>query len=178
MKISGYSDGACKRNPGPGGWGAVLYVLCPTNDALTYRFIDYGGKDHTTNQEMELMAFVKLLEICSGTDSGYILHTDSTYIVEALIGKGNKEGEIRSAKLRKTADFPGYITSWVAKGWKKADNGPVKHDGLWKQIIAGCNKIIAAGSTLEIKWVKGHAGNEGNELADQLANLGVPGYRL
>jgi ribonuclease HI len=61
----------------------------------------------------------------------------------------------------------------MAKGWKKADNGPVKHDTIWKQIVKTCNEIVIGGSKLEVKWVKGHAGNEGNELADELANLGV-----
>lgn len=169
----GYSDGACKRNPGPGGWGAVLYAKCPTNNDLTFRFIDYGGKDHTTNQEMELRAFAKLLEICVGKGK-YILHTDSSYVVQALLGKDVKEGVIRLSKLGKSADFPGYITSWMSKGWKKADNGPVKHDHIWKEIVRLCSKIVLEGSVLEIKWVKGHSGNEGNELADSLANLGVP----
>jgi len=170
--VNGYSDGACKRNPGPGGWGAVLYAPCNDNPKLTFRFVDYGGKKQTTNQEMELTAFLNLLDICKGSDH-YVLHTDSIYVVEALLGKGVRKGEIKIGKKAGEAAFPGYISAWMAKGWKKADNGPVKHYHIWKGIVKAVGEVVSRGA-LSVKWVKGHAGIEGNELADKLANLGVP----
>lgn len=168
LPISGYSDGACKGNPGSGGWGAVIFV--PT-DNTTFQFTDCGGKSHTTNQEMELEGMLNLLKMCVPVEKNYLLHTDSTYVLGGLIGQ-TKEGEV--TKGNSVAVFKGYIGAWLRNGWKKVDKTPVKHSGIWKAIVAECNRLVLADTTLSFKWVKGHSGEAGNEMADALANIGVP----
>lgn len=137
-----HADGACKGNPGPGGWGAWL---CYGDHELEL----YGGEALTTNNRMELMAVIKALEALKRACKVTIF-TDSVYVQ-----KGMTE----------------WIHSWKARGWKTSDKKPVKNDDLWKQL----DKLVE-GHEVEWKWVKGHAGNVGNEKADSLANLGAASF--
>lgn len=134
-----YTDGACKGNPGRGGWGALLDYQGQKKELK-------GGELQTTNNRMELMAAISALEAlkhpCQIT-----LHTDSTYV--------------RSGILE-------WMPAWKGRGWKTADKKPVKNQDLWQRLDAA-----AARHQIEWKWVKGHAGDPGNERADQLANLGI-----
>jgi len=163
LKCQGYSDGSCKGNPGRGGWGCLLDVPCHD---IVLRWMNCGGKDYTTNQEMELTGFLELLKMCSDTieSKEYKLHTDSTYVLEGLLGKGKKQGEIQKV-------FEGYVNGWIRNGWKTKAGTPVKHIALWKAIMEECKKIVLGGSILKCEWVKGHNGNEGNEMADKLAKM-------
>jgi ribonuclease HI len=135
-----YTDGACKGNPGPGGWG-VLLKSGGTEKEL------FGGEALTTNNRMEMMAVIQALEAlkrpCKVT-----LHLDSKYVLQGI-----------------TEWLPG----WKAKGWKTAAKQPVKNVDLWQQLDA-----LAHTAGHEWRWVKGHAGDPGNERADALANKGVP----
>ncbi len=134
-----YTDGACKGNPGPGGWGALLV-------AGKHRKEMFGGEANTTNNRMELLAVIRALEALNKPCS-VVLHTDSQYVQ-----KGISE----------------WIHGWKARGWKTAAKAPVKNADLW-QIL----DELASGHELHWRWVKGHAGDPGNERADALANLGV-----
>lgn len=138
-KVEIYTDGACRGNPGPGGWGAVLYYGHESKEL-------YGGEHETTNNRMELTAAIKALgelkRSCELT-----LYTDSQYV-----RKGITE----------------WIDGWKKKGWKTAAKKPVKNADLWKLL-----DTEVARHTINWVWVKGHAGNAGNELADELANRGV-----
>jgi ribonuclease HI len=102
-----YADGACKGNPGPGGWGAVL-----TANGMEKEL--FGGASPTTNNRMELMAVISALESlkrpCTVT-----LYTDSQYVQ-----KGISE----------------WIHSWKKRGWKTADKKPVKNEDLWRRLEA------------------------------------------
>ena len=102
-----YTDGACKGNPGPGGWGALL------KSADSQKEI-FGGELGTTNNRMEMMAVIEALSIlkrpCQVT-----LHVDSQYVL-----KGMTE----------------WLTGWKAKGWKTAAKQPVKNVDLWKRLDA------------------------------------------
>ncbi len=134
-----YTDGACKGNPGPGGWGVWL------------RYGDHekelcGGEPGTTNNRMELTAVIRALETLS-RPCHVRLHTDSQYVQ-----KGISE----------------WIHGWKKRGWLTAEKKPVKNDDLWKKLDE-----LAAHHHVEWLWVKGHAGHEGNERADQLANRGI-----
>ena len=134
-----YTDGACKGNPGIGGWGAWL-----RNGGNETEL--FGGERHTTNNRMELLAVIEALSTLS-PPANVRLHTDSQYVQ-----KGISE----------------WIHSWKRRGWRTSDGKPVKNVDLWQRLdaVSGRHKI-------EWVWVRGHAGDPGNERADQLANRGV-----
>ena len=134
-----YTDGACKGNPGVGGWGAII-MQNEKNIEL------FGGENETTNNRMELMAVIMALkEISSNLE--LTIYTDSTYVQ-----KGISE----------------WIKNWKVNNWRSSSKKPVKNKDLWIELdeAVGSRKI-------NWEWVKGHAGNEGNEKADELANQGV-----
>ena len=138
-EVIAYTDGACRGNPGPGGWGALLIW----NE---HRRELKGAEPQTTNNRMELSAAIAALEALRGS-CAVSLYTDSVYVQQGI-----------------TQWLPG----WRARGWKTADKKPVKNQDLWQQ-------LDTAASRHQVKWlwVKGHAGNEGNEAADRLANQAI-----
>jgi ribonuclease HI len=165
-KIIGYSDGACKGNPGPGGWGAFISYTSRKGN-LEWQNLDFGGKKKTTNQEMELYGALKLLHLCPSTASNdIILRLDSKYVLGGLISGGVKGNLSKGDQV-----FTGWISGWLKNNWK---NGEVKYIDVWKDIMAICEYHLSLGSTIQFEWVKGHSGEEGNELADTLANFGIP----
>jgi ribonuclease HI len=137
-----YTDGACKGNPGPGGWGAVLRSAQGVEKEL------FGGELATTNNRMEMMAVIQALTALKKPCSVQ-LHLDSQYVLQGI-----------------TQWLPG----WKARGWKTASKQAVKNVDLWQQLDA---LVAGQGHTIDWQWVKGHAGNLGNERADALANQGV-----
>ena len=104
-KINIYTDGACKGNPGPGGWGALI-VLEDEQIELS------GGKKETTNNQMELMAVIKSLEHFDNKIDA-IIYTDSKYVMDGITN---------------------YIKRWKINGWKTASKKPVKNSELWKSL--------------------------------------------
>jgi len=134
-----YADGACKGNPGPGGWGAWISMGEQSKELC-------GGEPVTTNNRMELTAVIRALQALKRACHVRI-YTDSVYVQ-----KGMTE----------------WIDGWKKRGWRTADKKPVKNDDLWQALDA-----IAQQHTVEWLWVKGHAGDPGNERADALANQGV-----
>ncbi len=109
-----FSDGACKGNPGVGGWGALLR-MGDTEKEL------FGGEPNTTNNRMELTAVIEALTVLT-RPCDVVVHTDSQYVQ-----KGISE----------------WIHGWKAKGWKTAAKQPVKNDDLWKQLdkLASQHKV-------------------------------------
>lgn len=100
-----FTDGACRGNPGPGGWGAVLRYNGREKDI-------YGGEAQTTNNRMELMAAIKALESLR-RPCRVVLTTDSQYL-----RKGITE----------------WMPSWKRRGWRTADKKPVKNVELWQRL--------------------------------------------
>ncbi|GAB2894080.1 ribonuclease HI [Paralcaligenes sp. KSB-10] len=139
-----WTDGACKGNPGLGGWGALLRQG-PHEKTL------YGGEPGTTNNRMELMAVIEALKALK-RHCEVVVHTDSQYVQ-----KGMTE----------------WIANWKRRGWRTADKKPVKNADLWQELDA-----LVQQHSLSWQWVKGHAGDPGNERADELANLGAEQARL
>ncbi len=134
-----FTDGACKGNPGPGGWGVLLRYRGHEKEMS-------GGEPSTTNNRMELMAVIRALESLK-RPCRIRLHTDSQYVQ-----KGISE----------------WIHAWKQRGWKTADRKPVKNEDLWRRLDE-----LAARHDVEWHWVRGHAGHDENERADELANRGV-----
>jgi len=134
-----YADGACKGNPGVGGWGAVLEYDGRTREL-------FGGEANTTNNRMELTAVIRALEALT-RPCRVKLHTDSQYVQQGITA---------------------WIHDWKKRGWKTADRKPVKNEDLWRRLDE-----LALPHEIEWIWVRGHAGHDGNEYADMLANRGV-----
>lgn len=134
-----WTDGACKGNPGPGGWGALLRQGAHQKEMC-------GGELGTTNNRMEMMAVIEALRALK-RPSRVIIHTDSQYVQ-----KGMTE----------------WLANWKRRDWRTADKKPVKNADLWQAMDA-----LVSTHAVSWQWVKGHAGDPGNERADQLANQGV-----
>ena len=136
-----YTDGACSGNPGPGGWGAVLRYR--STDGQVYEKELSGGDASTTNNRMELTAFIEavglLKEPC---EIRYC--SDSQYVINGL--------------------EKGWAKGWRARGWKKADKSPALNPDLWAKALD-----LAEKHQITYVWVKGHAGHPENERCDQLA---------
>jgi ribonuclease HI len=134
-----WTDGACRGNPGPGGWGALMR-------SGTHRRELFGGALDTTNNRMELTAVIEALAALK-RPSQVVVHTDSQYV-----------------RLGITQ----WLAQWEKRGWKTADRKPVKNVDLWQRLAE-----LAARHRIDWRWVPGHAGIEGNERADALANRGI-----
>ena len=106
-RVEIYTDGACRGNPGPGGWGAVLRFNGVEKDL-------YGGEPDTTNNRMELTAAIRSFEAL--TEPCQVdIYTDSTYV---------KDGITR------------WLDGWLARDWRTAAKKPVKNQDLWKRLVA------------------------------------------
>jgi ribonuclease HI len=134
-----FTDGACKGNPGPGGWGVLLRWNGHEKEL-------FGGEQETTNNRMELQAVIEALSSLK-RHSRVRLHTDSQYVHNGIVS---------------------WIHNWKKRGWKTAGRKPVKNVDLWRRL-----DTLASGHDVEWVWVRGHAGHDGNERADALANRGV-----
>ena len=138
-----FTDGACSGNPGPGGWGAILRFNGADKELS-------GGEAHTTNNRMELLAAIEALNALKEPCT-VLMHTDSKYVMDGING---------------------WIHGWKRRGWKTADNKPVKTVELWRALdeANGRHKVTW-------HWVRGHAGHAENERADELARMGMAPFK-
>lgn len=146
--VAVYTDGACKGNPGPGGWGVYA-------QAGSLRLELCGGELLTTNNRMELQAAIQALRAISAwptAPGSVMLFLDSEYVRQGVLS---------------------WVASWKLKGWRTSAGKPVKNEDLWRELDGLKQHCV---HKLQWHWVKGHAGHPGNERADALANRGVPGY--
>ena len=140
MSIKVYTDGACKGNPGPGGWG--VYIQSNEDEKELY-----GGNPETTNNQMEMQAALEALKHLKDEDEVIELYTDSNYLRQGITE---------------------WIHKWKKNNWKTAAKKPVANRDLWIEISDLDEKM-----NVQWNWVKGHAGDPGNERADELANIGA-----
>ncbi len=135
-KVDIFTDGACSGNPGPGGWGAILRYN-------KYEKVISGGEQNTTNNRMELIAFISAMKLlrepCEVT-----LYSDSKYLCDSISRN--------------------WIHSWQKNNWKKSNKKSVLNIDLWEEIV-----LLLKTHRLNIVWVKGHSGHPENERCDQLA---------
>lgn len=138
-----YTDGACSGNPGPGGWGVVMYL--DNGDAH-----ELGGADSkTTNNRMELQAAIAALQtlVESGQTDPVTLYTDSEYV---------KNGVTR------------WLQGWKKKNWKTSAGKPVLNVDLWQELDT-LQHTASQQLSLSWRYVRGHTGDEGNERSDAIA---------
>ena len=140
MSIKVYTDGACRGNPGPGGWGVYIQLNDEEKDL-------YGGNSETTNNQMEMQAALEALKYLEDKNEVIELYTDSNYLRQGITE---------------------WIHKWKLNNWRTAAKKPVANRDLWIEISDLNEKM-----NVKWNWVKGHAGDPGNERADQLANLGA-----
>lgn len=142
-----YTDGACRNNQEEnnfGGWGVVML---DEEDNIIYQ--DYGSAVNTTNNIMELKAMLEALKMINSNNVPVkVVYSDSAYVVN-----GTNE----------------WLPNWVERNWVNSKKQPVKNKEYWQMI----NEELPDFATFTIEKVKGHSGNFGNDLADDLANQGA-----
>jgi ribonuclease HI len=152
MQIDIYTDGACSKNPGPGGFGVVLIINKTFKDKTS------GGYRLTTNNRMELVAAIKAFELFEkifvdgiNKDVNIDLYSDSKYLVNAI--------------------SQGWLNSWKKNKWIKSDKKKVLNIDLWEKILLILNKYKT--NSINFIWVKGHDSNHWNNYCDSLAREAV-----
>ena len=140
MSIKVYTDGACRGNPGPGGWG--VYIINGNQIEELY-----AGDPSTTNNKMEMQAAVSALMHLKNTNLSIDLYTDSNYLRQGITE---------------------WIYNWKKNNWRTSSKKPVANRELWIEL----DKLNSQ-MNVNWNWVKGHAGDPGNEKADELANKGA-----
>jgi|JI8StandDraft_1071087.scaffolds.fasta_scaffold08797_4 ribonuclease HI len=151
--ITIYTDGSSRGNPGPGGWGAVL--VYDENRAV----VELGGREqHTTNNRMELTAIREALSYIEerNIEGDVELYTDSSYAMNGL---------------------QSWMYGWQKNGWKTGSGDPVLNQDIWEALL-GLMVRLKQSRDVDIKKVKGHAGDVLNERCDTLATAFADGERV
>jgi len=143
-----YTDGGCSGNPGPGGWAYVMVLQ--TFQGMQVLAKNKGSEKSTTNNRMELTAVIMALrafKTMKDVPRQAAVITDSQYVQ-----KGITE----------------WIRNWKRNAWRTAEKKPVKNQDLWIELDA-----LASEFPLKWEWVKGHAGNEYNEMCDAMTQEAI-----
>ena len=143
-----YTDGACKGNPGPGGWAFVLRH--PQSDKMLERF---GSESETTNNRMELLAVIEGLKALTKPSQVEVV-SDSKYVLQGL---------------------EDWMPKWKRNGWRRKEGNswkPVKNIDLWQELDR-----LKSLHKLTFQYVPGHSGHPFNERCDELASLSALAVR-
>lgn len=135
-KVEIFTDGACSGNPGPGGWGAILRYNGLEKELS-------GGAADTTNNRMELSGVIEALKALKEPCEA-VITTDSKYVFDSVT--------------------KGWVYSWRANGWRKADKKPALNVDLWTELL-----VLLEKHSVTFCWVKGHNEHPENERCDKLA---------
>lgn len=135
-KVEIFTDGACSGNPGPGGWGAILRYNGLEKELS-------GGAADTTNNRMELSGVIEALKALKEPCEA-VITTDSKYVFHSVT--------------------KGWVYSWRANGWRKADKKPALNVDLWTELL-----VLLEKHSVTFCWVKGHNEHPENERCDKLA---------
>ena len=141
-----YTDGASRGNGSEdsiGSWGAYLSFNSSTKKIS-------GANKNVTNNQMELMGCIKALEVVKDSQYPIEIYTDSAYVCNGINNK--------------------WYVNWRNNGWRNAKKEAVKNKELWQELLY---QLEDRGLDVEIHKVKGHSGNEGNEIADELCNIAM-----
>ncbi|MCL2442330.1 MAG: ribonuclease HI [Treponema sp.] len=148
MSLKIYTDGGCSGNPGPGGWAYVMITNISQGEQIIAQ--DKGAEKGTTNNRMELTAVImalRVLKTSANASCQAVIYTDSQYVQ-----KGITE----------------WIHTWKKNAWRTSGKSPVKNKDLWMELDSLADKLH-----LKWEWVKGHAGNEYNELCDAMTQEAI-----
>ena len=145
MRVKAYTDGACRGNPGPGGWGVYLVAENDVGEIVKDEVL-YGKNKETTNQIMELTAAIQALGSLKRENVEITIFTDSKYVIDGITK---------------------WIFGWLKNNWSTTSKKPVANRLLWEELLN-----LTKNQNVEWVWVKGHTGVIGNEKADSLAVKG------
>lgn len=149
-KVTIYTDGSSRGNPGPGGYGAVLQYTDASGRLFEKEMSE--GFLLTTNNRMELLGVITALEALKFPCEVEV-YSDSKYVVDAFEKK--------------------WVDGWIKKGWKRGKNDPVKNVDLWQRLLKAMSE-----HKVHFNWVKGHDGHSENERCDFLAVSAAEGDDL
>jgi ribonuclease HI len=144
-----FTDGACRGNPGPGGWAALLRFFVPGKGA--HEQLLSGAERATTNNRMEVLAAIEALATLDRACT-VRLTTDSEYLRQGITA---------------------WLAKWKANGWRTSQRQPVKNRDLWERL-----DLVSARHRIEWRWVKGHSGHLENERVDRAANDAIDALDL
>ena len=136
-----FTDGACSGNPGPGGWAAI--VVTPDGHVRELG----GGEARTTNNRMEMTAPLEALRAVASRKEPVTVYSDSTYVISGITS---------------------WVHGWKRRGWTRADGGEVLNRDIWEALDRTVASRRGIGP-VEWRYVKGHAGNPGNERCDEIS---------
>lgn len=143
MLIKLYTDGACKNNPGQGGWSCILSTVL--SNGKVYEKEHSGGFRLTTNNRMEITAAIEGLLCVNGTDHEIEIYSDSKYVCDAFNSN--------------------WIENWKKNGWKTQNKKQVLNKDLWVKL----SELVEQFKSVKFIWVKGHSDNEYNIRCDNMA---------
>ncbi len=154
MKITIYTDGSSRGNPGPGGWAAIVLT--------DSEVIELGGNETlTTNNRMELMGTIEGLKHINARQQDTEDGEQNDYKVTAV--------EVCTDSEYVKKGMTEWIKGWIQKGWKTSTKKDVLNKDLWEKLLHEEERLKKGGVVLTWKYVRGHAGVPGNERADTIA---------
>ncbi len=175
MKITMYTDGSSRGNPGPGGWGVVIITdnrsqMTDTTHADD-EVIELGGReDMTTNNRMELLGTIEGLKHVNGKWS-LVTSGEGEAVREELHPTPHKLHvvEICTDSQYVKKGMTEWIDGWIKKGWKTSTKSDVLNKDLWEALLHEEKRLKSSGVTITWTYVRGHNGDPGNERADTIA---------